>query len=233
MTDQSDGVRSLRAGARPTLFDAVSACLPFFDDLPASVVARLAAGGYGRGLLTASLRARLRKAGFADLGALALASPAELMAVRKVGPVRVDAIRVHLLGEIARLVPGARAVHDRNATDRRRMERLRAVPLERLALDAALVGRLAPAGTTCADLASRRRPEIGPDRASSAADLDRIVAALVRVLLPESPRVPPATDPEAAEEALTAHDRATLLRDRDREWDEAAPAPPIRPGRTP
>jgi hypothetical protein len=230
MTDQSDGVRPLRVGARPTLFDAVSACLPFFDDLPASVVARLAAGGYGRGLLTASLRARLRKAGFADMGALA--SPADLMAVRKVGPVRVDAIRVHLLGEIARLVPGARAVHDRNATDRRRMERLRAVPLERLALDAALVGRLGPAGTTCADLASRRRPEIGPDRASSAADLDRIVAALVRVLLPESPRVPPA-DPEAAEEALAAHDRAALLRDRDREWDEAAPAPPIRPGRTP
>lgn len=222
-----------RIGARPTLFDAVSARLPLFEDLPEPLVARLAAGGFGRGLLTGSLRARLRKAGFADGAALALAAPAELMAVRKIGPVRVDAIRAHLLGELARLVPGARGFHDREATDRRRLERLRGVPLARLPLDADLVERLGTISpvVTCADLASRPRAEIGPDLA--AADLDRIAAALVRVLSPERPRLPlAAIGAEDEGSALSAHERAAVLRERDREWDEAAPSPRDRPGRT-
>ncbi|KQQ30926.1 hypothetical protein ASF53_17665 [Methylobacterium sp. Leaf123] len=195
---------------QPTLFDEVSTHLPLFDDLPEGAVERLAAVGYGRGLLTASLRAQLRKAGFADMAALALASPVELMAVRKIGPLRVTAIRVHLLGELARLVPGARADHDSEATDRRRLERLRAMP----------GGRFGWAGETCADLALRRCADIRAELDIPATDLDRIAAALARALLPERPRVPA---PAAAPEADAARERAELLQEQDRQWEAAAP----------
>ncbi|WP_342150348.1 hypothetical protein [Methylorubrum sp. SB2] len=197
---------------QPTLFDAVRARLPLFDGLPDGVIERLAAGGYGRGLLTASVRARLRKAGFADQAMLALASPAELMAVRKIGPLRVEAIRDHLLGELARLVAGARADHDREATDRRRLERLRALPGARF-------GR---AGETCADLAARRCDALRAELEIPAADFDRLVDALARALRPEQPPLP-AVEDETARAAQATRTRAELLRERDREWDEAAP----------
>ncbi|CAX22567.1 protein of unknown function [Methylorubrum extorquens DM4] len=209
---------------QPTLFDEVSAHLPLFDGLSEEAAERLAAGGYGRGLLTASLRARLRKAGFADMAALALASPVELMAVRKIGPVRVSAIRAHLLRELARLVPGARAGHDSSATDRRRLERLRAMPGERFGW----------AGETCADLAVKRCADIRAELNIPAADLDRIAAALTRALLPERPRVPSvaaAPEGDAAPEITRARERAELLREQDRQWDAAAPEADIRPGR--
>lgn len=210
---------------RRTLFDEAAAGLPLFDDLPDGAVERLAAGGFGRGLLTASLRARLRKAGFADMAMLALASPADLTAVRKIGPLRVEAIRAHLLGELGRLLPGARAFHDGDATDRRRRDRLRAVPVADLPLDAALRESLGRAGATAADLAAWRRIECGPDRGLTGADLDRIVAALTLALRPDGP---PRAVPAAADETVPAdraeRDRAALLRERDREWDEAAPA---------
>lgn len=203
---------------RPILFDEVSARLPLFDGLPGDAVERLAAGGFGRGLLTPSLRARLRKAGFADLRSLALAPPADLMAVRKIGSVRVATIRAHLLGELARMVPGARAEHDRDATDRRRWERLSAMPGERFGW----------AGATCADIALRPRAEIGGELEIPAADLDRIVEALVLALLPDRAQAPSAAAPddEGAREARMARERAERLRERDREWDEAAPSRP-------
>jgi len=202
---------------QPTLFDEVSAHLPLFDGLSEEAAERLAAGGYGRGLLTATLRARLRKAGFADMAALA-------MAVRKIGPVRVSAIRAHLLRELARLVPGARADHDSSATDRRRLERLRAMPGERFGW----------AGETCADLAVKRCADIRAELDIPAADLERIAAALTRALLPERPRVPSvaaAPEGDATPETTRARERAELLREQDRLWDAAAPDADIRPGR--
>jgi len=208
---------------QPTLFDAVRARLPLFDDLPDGAVERLAAGGYGRGLLTASVRARLRKAGFADQAMLALASPADLMAVRKIGPLRVEAIRDHLLGELARLFWGARAEHDREATDLRRLDRLRALPGARF-------GR---AGETCADLAARRCDALRAELEIPAADFDRLVASLALALQPHRPPVA-APEDETAYAAQAVRERAELLRERDREWDEAAPAaadpaePPLR-----
>jgi len=207
-----------------TLFEEVSAHLPLFDGLPEGAIERLAAGGYGRGLLTASLRARLRKAGFADMAALALASPVDLMAVRKIGPVRVCAIRAHLLDELARLVPGTRADHDRKATDRRRLERLRAMP----------GGRFDGAGETFADLALKHCADIRAELDIPAAHLDRIAAALILTLLPEQPPVPSvaaAPEVEAAREARCARERAEQLREQDRQWDEAAPEADVLPGR--
>lgn len=44
---------------QPTLFDAVSAHLPLFDGLSEEAAERLAAGGYGRGLLTEIGRAHV------------------------------------------------------------------------------------------------------------------------------------------------------------------------------
>ncbi|WP_232627908.1 hypothetical protein [Methylobacterium sp. Leaf118] len=218
-----------------TLYDEACARLSLFDDVPEDILERLAAGGFGRGLLTASLRARLRKAGYTDLGMLARATPAELMAVRKVGPLRVEAIRAHLVGALARLAPGARAAHGREATDQRRLDRCRAVPVERLPLDPALVARLGEAGDHCADLALRPRFAIARALALSASDLDRIVAALARIVLPDRPPVPSAAtapEEEAGGAAQGMRARAALQEARDREWDAAAPARPARPART-
>lgn len=211
---------------RLTLFDEVGARLPLFDDVPDGVIERLSLDGFGRGLLTASLRTRLRKGGFSDMGALALASPADLMAVRKIGPLRVDAIRTHLLGEFARRVPSARADHGRDATDRRRLDRLHTVLPSELGLDAVLVDALGPFAGTCADLALRRRAEIALPFGRPAADVDRIVAALIRILSPERKPAPAAAAPpedEAERAAKEARERADRQRDRDREWEEAAP----------
>ncbi len=210
----------------PTLFGEASARLPLFDDLPDGAVDRLAAGGLGRGLLTAGLRARLRKAGLADMGALALATPADLMAVRKVGPVRVGAIRAHVLSELARLVPGAREEHDQGATDRRRLDRLHTLPTGRLPLIPAVVARFDPAGATWADLALMHRAQAAGVLGISMADLDGIVAALARALLPDRRLIQPTgplRDDEAGREAVARRERDAMQRERDREWDEAAP----------
>lgn len=82
--------------------------LPLFDDLPGDTIHRLSASGYGRGFLTTSLRARLRKADFGDLGHLAQSSPDAITKVRKFGAIRVAAVRTYILEEIARWLPGAR-----------------------------------------------------------------------------------------------------------------------------
>lgn len=209
----------------PTLFDEVCARLPLFDGLSEDDVGRLAADGFGRGLLTASLRARLRKAGYADMAALALASPAELTTVRKIGPVRVAAIRAHLVAELARRVAGARTDHETGATARRRLDRLRTVPLARLPLEAALIERLDRIGPTCADLAGARWAEIAPALGLSATDQTRLVTALARTLPSDRPRLPPPPDHAGTDAGPS---RAALLRERDREWDAAAPPPRTR-----
>ena len=212
--------------SQPTLFDEVSARLPLFDTLPEDVIERLAAAGFGRGLLTAAIRARLRKAGFLDMGMLARATPTALMAVRKIGPVRVDAIQLHVLGELARLVPGARAMHDKEATDRRRLDRLRSMPAEWLPFATAVLARLGPSGPSWADFALMRRAEAGRMLGILAADLDEIVSALARVLMPSQPHLRSASasqEDDAAQDARARQERAEELRERDREWDEAAP----------
>ncbi|MBK3406437.1 hypothetical protein H0176_28740 [Methylorubrum populi] len=208
-----------------TLLDEASAQLPLFDDLTDAAVDRLAAGGFGRGLLSAALRARLRKAGFSDMEALARATPANLKAVRKIGPVRVVAIRAHILNELARLLPDARATHDQSATDQRRLDRLRAVPAGALLLVPLLVERSGSADPTWADLAAMRRVEAARALGLSAADLDAIVSALVRALLPERQRIQsaPIHDQDAASDVRNQEAHTELLRARDREWDEAAP----------
>lgn len=209
-----------------TLFAEARARLPLFDTLPEAAVDRLALGGFGSGLLTASLRTRLRKAGFAHMGALALATPADLMAVRKIGPVRIEGIRAHVLGELARLAPGARAAHDADATDQRRLDRLRAVAAEPMPLGGAPAERLGPAGATWADLALMPRAEAAQVLGVSAADLERLVSALVLALRPDPPRVEPvaaAREEDAARETRVARERAELRQEQDREWEEAAP----------
>nr|WP_318284370.1 MULTISPECIES: hypothetical protein [unclassified Methylobacterium] len=210
----------------PTLFDEASAHLPLFDDLSDATVDRLAVGGFGRGLLTASLRARLRKGGFAHMGALALATPAGLMALRKLGPVRVGAIRSHILDELARFLPDARAMHDRDTTDWRRLDRLRTVPVGALGLVPALIERFGSNGPGWADLAALRRIEVARALGVSGTEVDGIVSALVRAVRPDprsmpSPRTMGEGDtPCGMDMAMT---EAELLRERDREWDEAAP----------
>ncbi len=209
-----------------TLFDEASAHLPLFDDLSDATVDRLALGGFGRGLLTTPLRARLRKGGFANMGALALATPVALMAVRKVGPVRVGAIRAHILDELARFLPDARAMHDRDTTDRRRLDRLRTVPVTALRLVPALVERCGSAGPGWADLAALRRLEVARALGVSATEVDGIVSALVRAILPDPQGMP---SPRTLREDDTPRGMdmgkadAEQLRERDREWDEAAP----------
>lgn len=225
---RTPGTRApIRTRPAPTLFDEVSARLPLFDTLDEDSLERLAAAGYGRGLLTASLRARLRKAGFADMGALAGAAPTDLLAVRKIGPLRVAALRIHLLGELARMVPGSRADHDDEATARRRLDRLRAVPVPSLPLDPPLLARLGRSVATAADLARLRRTEIGTDLTTCPTDPERIVVALTRVLQPvpcRSVSDDPAADAVTEPETEHRRDRAAVLRERDREWDAAAPA---------
>ncbi|BAU88886.1 hypothetical protein MPPM_0281 [Methylorubrum populi] len=209
-----------------TLFDAASAQLPLFDDLSDAVIERLALGGFGRGLLTAALRARLRKAGLADMAALARAAPADLAAVRKIGPVRLAAIRAHILDELARLLPGARTMHDQHSTDRRRLTRLRTVPADALRLIPPLMERYGSDGPNWADLALMRRAEAARVLRVSDADLDGIVAAFVRALRPAPQHTPSSTtahEANAAGDARAETAHAELLRERDREWDEAAP----------
>lgn len=212
------------------LFDEVCARLPLFEDLPGDAPERLAAAGLGRGLLTASVRVRLRKAGFVDMAALALATPAELTKVRKIGPVRLDAIRAHVLDELARIYPDARAFHADDATAARRMDRLRMLPADRLSLTEAVLRASGCAGETCADVAMRRRSAWLKAGTVAATDLDGVVAALVAILSQDRPRIALklADDPDA-EDRLARERRAVAIRELDREWEEAAPTVRSRP----
>jgi hypothetical protein len=228
--------RPLRTVPSDSLFAEVSARLPLFDGLPPETVQQLSASGYGRGLLTASLRARLRKAAFRDLGHLALSSPEAIARVRKFGPVRVEQVRSFILNELARWLPGARAVHAPEATRARRLGRLRGLPASRLPLIADQVAALGPEGESCADLAARSRLDLLRTAAVTAGDVDRVVAALAQFLGAGSPGAPvPPAAPEAAAAAeveTLAAQRAALRAEQDREWDEAAPTPG-RPGPRP
>ncbi len=194
------------------LIDKVFARLPLFDDLSADALERLSTAGLGRGLLTPTVRARLRRAGFDDMGKLALATPSELTAVRKIGPVRVGAIRAHILDELARFEADTRARHSKDATARRRIDRLRASPAQRLPLPVADIQGLG---------------DVGAFQAIQTDDLDGIVSALVRLLLTDQQRhqiTASTRKDDAVENGGLARDRAELLRARDREWDEADPA---------
>ena len=203
----------------------VSASLPLFEDLPGDTIRHLSEAGFGRGFLTASLRARLRKAGFRDLGHLAESSPDAIAGVRKFGPVRVERVRAFIVDEIARCLPGGRALHTPEAAGARRLSRLQAVPVGRLPLDAAAVAALGLEGGTCADVAGRSRRELLGTGVVTSGEVDRVVATLARFLEAGRPFTPPTADgveapPDAA--AVAAH-RAALLAERDREWEDAAP----------
>lgn len=202
--------------------------LPLFDDLPGNTIHRLSASGYGRGFLTASLRARLRKADFGDLGHLAQSSPDAITKVRKFGAIRVAAVRTYILEEIARWLPGTREMHALEATRERRLARLRDIPVERLPLKKNKIAALGFDGGSCVDLAGCSRLELLRTGVVVSRDLDRIVTTLACFLGEGTPIVRPAMATPAkalvADAEEVAARRATLLAEQDREWEEAAPA---------
>ncbi len=221
--------RSRRTVRSDCLFAEVCARLPLFEGLAEDTIEHLSASGFGRGFLTASLRARLRKAGFQDLGHLARSSPDAITRIRKFGPVRLERVRSFILDAVARRLPDARALHAAEATRARRLGRLRDVPVGQLPLDPGALAALGPeAGTgTCAGIAGRSRLDL-LDGGATPGDVDRIVAALAHVLGAGGTVAPRATeaDPGAAvpEAAADAARRAALLAEQDREWEAAAPA---------
>ena len=198
--------------------------MPLFDDLPVGAIQHLSELGFGRGFLTASLRARLRKAGFRDLGHLAGSSPDAIARVRKFGPIRVAWIRAFILDAIARHSPGARAMHTPEATRARRLQQLRGAPVGRLLPEADWVAAFGVAGGSCADLAGRSRRELLGTGLLTPGDVDGIVTALAGLLEAGRAITPPPAAPatEAPAEVLAAH-RAAQLAERDREWEDAAP----------
>lgn len=220
--------RSHRTTGSHSLIGEVSERLPSFEDLPPDTLQRLSASGFGRGFLTVSLRARLRKAGYRDLGDLARTSPAAISSIRKFGPVRVDLVRTHILAEVARWLPGAREVHSDGATRDRRLGRLRDLPVERLPLTAAAIAALGCGGHSCADLAGRSRLELLDTGAVTTCDVERIIAMLVHVLeegrARSSQSAQIAGDTPTTETQTNAARRAALLAQQDREWEDAAPA---------
>lgn len=220
--------RSLRSIKFDSLFDEVSVRLPLFEDLPPDAIQHLSTSGFGRGFLTVSLRARLRRAGYRDLGQLAQTSPGAIANIRKFGPVRVHLVRTLILAEIARWLPGAREMHASGATDERRLGRLRDMPVESLPLAANEIAALGCAGCTCADLAGRSRVELLRTGTVIARDVDRIITTLAHLLggsrTSASLSVRVAGDAPATETETIACHRAALLAKQDREWDEAAPA---------
>ncbi|MER2265429.1 hypothetical protein [Methylobacterium oxalidis] len=220
--------RSLPSTKSESLLAEACTRLPLFEDLTEDTIQRLSASGYGRGFLTASLRARLRKAGFRDLGHLAQSTPDEIAKVRKFGPVRVEAVRAFLLDKIARALPGARERQTREAIAERRLARLRDLPADRLALHRDEILALSLEGATCADLAQRSRLELLRTGVWTSSDLDRFVADLAQVLgegrevcQPAAPDLAEIPDTEARRAQAS---RAALLAERDREWEAAAPA---------
>ena len=220
--------RSTRTIRYDSLFDEVSLRLPLFEGLSVDNIQHLSALGFGRGFLTASLRARLRKAGFRDLSHLAQSSPEEIARVRKFGPVRVELIRTFILDEIAHWLPSARQTHAVAATRERRLELLRETQFERLALDADTIAALGFAGGSCADMAGRSRLNLLGTGIVTPIEVDHFVMTLARFLgaCKTTARCPG----DGAREALSAEmetieaRRAALLADQDREWEEAAPA---------
>lgn len=219
--------RSHRTIGSIGLFGEVSARLPFFEDLPPDTLQCLSASGFGRGFLTVSLRARLRKAGYRDLGQLAQTSPAAIASIRKFGPVRVELVQTLILREIARWLPDARDVHTDGATRERRFGRLRDLPVERLSLTTDQIVALGCTGWSCADVAGRSRFELLGTGAVMSCDVDRIVVMLVEFL--EGHRPTPFLsaqikgDTSPSETETNAARRAALLAIQDREWEEAAP----------
>ncbi|MCJ2118492.1 hypothetical protein MKK65_18300 [Methylobacterium sp. J-001] len=220
--------RSTRTIRYDSLFDEVSLRLPLFEGLSGDNIQHLSALGFGRGFLTASLRARLRKAGFRDLSHLAQSSPEEIARIRKFGPVRVELIRTFILDEIAHWLPSARQTHAVAATRERRLELLRETQIKRLALDADKIAALGFAGSSCADMAGRSRLNLLGTGLVTPIDVDCFVMTLARFLgaCRTSARYPGdgAREALSAEMETTEVRRAALLADQDREWEEAAPA---------
>lgn len=218
--------RSLRTTEFDSLFDEVSVQLPLFEDLPPDAIQHLSTSGFGRGFLTVSLRARLRKAGYQDLGQLARTSPEAIDSLRKFGPVRIDLIRTFILAEIARWMPGAREMHATEATRERRLGKLRGKPVASLPLAANEIAALGCVGCTCADLAGRSRFELLGTGIVDSSDVDRIITTLAQLF--EGSRAIAFLSAQVArdgtETETIASRRDALLADQDREWDEAAPA---------
>ncbi|GLS47042.1 hypothetical protein [Methylobacterium brachythecii] len=209
------------------LFDEIAARLPLFEELSGAALEHLVIAGFGRRLLTGYLRGRLRKAGFSDMAALALATPVELIEARKIGPARITTIRNHVWMDLARRYPGLRDFHSAEDTTARRMKRLQAMPADRLPLDSETLDALGLTGATCATFAMRTRRESLRAHVVTSGQLDRMVSALIGLMLYDMPRQAPPVrvteeDPTAAELRIY-EERAHLLRERDREWEEAAP----------
>lgn len=231
--------RSLRArNGSDSLLGEAGLRLPLFEDLPPDTLERLAAAGFGRGFLTASLRARLRKAGIQDLGQLARSSPDAIAGVRKFGPVRVERVRVLILDAIARWLPDARTLYADEAVRTRRLGRLGAVAVDRLPLQAGALAALGLAGESCAVLAGRSRHELlGTGHVTSDA-VDGVVTALAGLLgaggtwarLAAPMAVP---DPAAPDAEAVAARRAANLAAQDRDWEAAAPVRDRPRGRAP
>ncbi|TXN23200.1 hypothetical protein [Methylobacterium sp. WL9] len=208
---------------QPVLFDEACARLPLFENLPADAPERLAAAGLGRGLLTATVRGRLRKAGFTDMGRMALATPAELTTVRKIGPIRLAAIRAHILAELAKMFPDARTFHAAETTAARRIDRLRSLPAERLPLSAAARTALGCACVGSLALALRGRRDCLKTNAVTAGELDEVVTAFVHALSHGRPRRALGTSPPEGEPTKDAAEALSARMLREREWEAAAP----------
>ncbi|MCE4226537.1 hypothetical protein HCU64_22600 [Methylobacterium sp. C25] len=183
--------------------------------------------GFGRRLLTGYVRGCLRKAGFSDMAALALATPVELIEARKIGPARITTIRNHVWMDLARRYPGVRDFHSAGETTARRMQRLQAMPADRLPFNSETLEALGLTGATCATFATRDRRECLKTRMVTTRQLDRAVAALADFMLENMPRqaqpARPTEENPAAAESRIYEERARLLQERDREWEEAAP----------
>ncbi|MCJ2134265.1 hypothetical protein MKK69_09385 [Methylobacterium sp. J-026] len=216
--------RSRRTVRSDCLFAEVCARLPLFEGLAEDTIADLSASGFGRGFLTASLRARLRKAGVQDLGHLARSSPDAITGIRKFGPVRLERVRSVILDALARRLPDARARHAADATRARRLGRLRDMPVGCLPLDPGALAALGLEGGTCAGIADRSRLDLLGGGATPG-EVDRIVAALAHVLGAGETVAPRATEagPDAPEPDAAAR-RAALRAEQDRDWEAAAPA---------